>query len=68
MSDAPEDTTNETDRLSFMLSQLRSDLDDLIEGLESNALPYETAKAGAEVQLAWVLQQLQESNVKASRP
>jgi hypothetical protein len=46
--------------LIFMLSQLRDDLAELIEGLESRSLPYEVAVEGAQDQLRWVLKELSE--------
>jgi hypothetical protein len=48
------------DGLIFMLSQLRDDLAELIEGLESKSLPFEAAVEGAKTQLRWVLQELSE--------
>jgi hypothetical protein len=43
-----------------MLSQLRDDLAELIEGLEGKSLPYEVAVDGAKAQLSWVLKELSE--------
>jgi hypothetical protein len=48
------------DGLIFMLSQLRDDLGELIEGLEAKSLPYEVAVEGAKAQLVWVLKELSE--------
>ena len=48
------------DGLVFMLSQLRDDLAELIEGLEAKSLPYEVAVEGAKAQLIWVLKELSE--------
>ena len=48
------------DGLIFMLSQLRDDLEELIEGLEAKSLPYEVAVEGAKAQLVWVLKELSE--------
>lgn len=55
------DDLKKAKRLSFMLSQLRDDLGDLIDGLESKSLPYDVAVTGAKVQLTWVLNELSES-------
>jgi hypothetical protein len=46
------------DGLIFMLSQLRDDLAEHIEGLESKSLPYEVAVEGTKAQLTWVLKEL----------
>jgi hypothetical protein len=46
------------DGLIFMLSQLRDDLLELIEGLEDKSVPYEMAVDGAKAQLSWVLKEL----------
>lgn len=46
------------DRLIFMLSQLRDDLGELIDGMESKSLPYDVVVEGAKVQLSWVLKEL----------
>jgi hypothetical protein len=48
------------DGLIFMLSQLRDDLAELIEGLEGKTLSYEVAVEGAKAQLSWVLKELSE--------
>ena len=48
------------DGLIFMLSQLRDDLAELIEGLEGKSLSYEVAVEGAKAQLSWVLKELSE--------
>jgi hypothetical protein len=45
-------------RLSFVLSQLRDDLDEIVEGLESGTISYDTAVTGAKAQLQWVLASL----------
>jgi hypothetical protein len=47
--------------LCFMLSQLRDDLGEIVDGLEAGALPYDVAVAGAQVQLTWVLRELNRS-------
>jgi hypothetical protein len=49
-----------SDGLIFMLSQLRDDLAELVEGLEGKSLPYEVAVEGAKAQLSWVLKELSE--------
>ena len=41
-----------------MLAQLRDDLAELIDGLESRSLPYDVVVAGARTQLQWVLNEL----------
>jgi hypothetical protein len=43
-----------------MLSQLRDDLAELIEGLEGKSLSYKAAVEGAKAQLSWVLKELSE--------
>ena len=48
------------DGLIFMLSQLRDDLAELIEGLEGKSLSYKAAVEGAKAQLSWVLKELSE--------
>ena len=48
------------DGLIFMLSQLRDDLAEVIEGLEGKSLSYEVAAEGAKAQLTWVLKELSE--------
>lgn len=45
-------------KLAFVLSQLRDDLGELVEGLESGRLSYDAAHAGANAQLQWVLHAL----------
>lgn len=47
--------------LCFMLSQLRDDLGEIVDGVEAGELPYEVAVAGAQVQLTWVLNELNRS-------
>ena len=44
--------------LRYILSHLRDDLTDLIDGLETETIPYETVVAGAKTQLQWVLNEL----------
>jgi hypothetical protein len=54
----PSEDKHCSDGLIFMLSQLRDDLAELIEGLEGKSLPYEVAVDGAKAQLSWVLKEL----------
>jgi hypothetical protein len=61
MSNEPRSKSqHSSDGLIFMLSQLRDDLAELVEGLEGKSLPYEVAVEGASAQLSWVLKELSE--------
>jgi hypothetical protein len=57
----PSEDQHSSDGLIFMLSQLRDDLAELIEGLEGKSLSHEVAVEGAKAQLSWVLKELSES-------
>jgi hypothetical protein len=61
MTNTDVDEARKAKRLAFMLSQLRADIDELVAGLESGDIDYNTAAAGAKIQLEWVLDQLGES-------
>jgi hypothetical protein len=57
-SDQTPAVTHKEQSLCFMLAQLRDDLADVIDGLESQVIPYEVAVNGAKAQLQWVLKEL----------
>ena len=59
-NEPPIESQHSSDGLIFMLSQLRDDLAELIEGLEGKSLSYEVAVEGAKAQLSWVLKDLSE--------
>ena len=46
-NEPPSEDQHSSDGLIFMLSQLRDDLAELVEGLEGKSLPYEVAVEGA---------------------
>lgn len=52
------DDKEKSEKLAFMLSQLRDDIDDIVSGLQSGRLPHETARVAAATQIDWLLNQL----------
>jgi hypothetical protein len=60
MASDSEDTDrkDEARHLAFMPSQLRDDIDELVGGLESGAIGYDTAVAATKAQLQWMLDRL----------
>jgi hypothetical protein len=57
-TEQPKGEQHGSDGLIFMLSQLRDDLAEIIEGLEGKSLSHEVAVDGAKAQLSWVLKEL----------
>jgi hypothetical protein len=55
-----ESTVQRAKKLAFVLSQLRDDLDEIVEGLDGGMLGFDEARAAASVQLEWVLRHLNE--------
>ena len=52
------DGMDEARHLAFMLSQLRDDIDEIVSGLESGAIDYDTAVKATTTQLKWMLDEL----------